>query len=362
FGEKYIPSAPNLYKTKSKGAQEAHEAIRPTSIKRAPADVKKHLSKEQYLLYDLIWKRFAASQMNPAVFDVASVDLKAGEYEFRALGRTMLFDGWMKVYDVSDEKYAELPPMEAGDACALVSPPAAEKHSSAPPPRYNEASLIKTLEEYGIGRPSTYASIIFTIMQRRYVELNDRRFTPTQTGALVTEFLKKHFSDIVDLDFTAAAEEDLDEIAEGKKPWKDIIEDFYAKFSEQIKKADVTVLTDEKCPDCGAPLAERASRYGRFLACSAFPKCRYIKKEKPAPKPPPVQTGENCPDCGAPLVERTGRFGKFAACLAFPKCRYIKKENKPYGKFRRFARKHSGAASGGGQSPDALVEPSDGGQ
>lgn len=341
FGGKYAPASGNIYKTKSKGAQEAHEAIRPTSIKRSPEVVGKHLSREQNLLYSLIWKRFAASQMSPAAFDVASADLRAGAYEFRAVGRTMLFDGWMKVYDNSDENYSELPPLAQGDSCALVSPPSAEKHSATPPPRYNEASLIKTLEEYGIGRPSTYASIIYTIMQRRYVELQDRRFTPTEIGALVTEFLKKHFADIVDLAFTASAEEGLDEIAEGKKPWKDLIRNFWGKFADQIKQADVTVLTDENCPECSAPLAERASRYGRFLACSAFPKCRYIKRVKPAPKAPPVPTGENCPECGASMVERTGRYGKFAACSAFPKCRHIKKENKPFGKFRRFKRKGS---------------------
>jgi len=334
YGGRYMPEHPTIYKTKTKGAQEAHEAIRPTSVARTPEEIKKYLTKEQYLLYDLIWRRFVASQMSPAEFSVISVDISTvgGKYLLRASGREMIFDGYLKVYKTEEEEESskKLPLLNGGDKLSLkdVVP---EEHNTTPPPRYNEASLIKTLEEYGIGRPSTYAAIISTILQRKYVELKERRFIPTEIGFSVSDFLKKYFKEIVDLKFTAGAEERLDEIAEGKVVWQDVIKDFWEKFSKDITEASKLTVSNEKCPDCGAPLVERASRYGKFLACSAFPKCRYIKKEerrRSSPDKAPVMTDEKCPDCGAPLVERASRYGRFLACSAFPKCRYIKGNRK----------------------------------
>lgn len=343
LGKKYLPAKPRIYKTKSKGAQEAHEAVRPTSVRRSPDELKPFLSDDEYKLYDLIWRRFVASQMANAVYDSCSADIKAKDYIFRATGRTLKFDGFLNVYEVKDvddeakeEKDIQLPPLVNGDALALLRflP---EQHFTEPPARYNEASIIKTLEEHGIGRPSTYAPTIHTIVGRGYVRLEQRRFYPTDLGKLVNDVLKNHFPDIVDLEFTANVEARLDDIAEGKIKWSDVVGDFYVPFDETLKKAETNLTrqkikpleTDEKCPKCGKPMVIRVSRNGRFLACTGFPECKTTfsidKDNNKIIKPAPEITSEVCEKCGKPMVKRFGRRGPFIACSGFPNCKNTKK-------------------------------------
>lgn len=343
FGDAYLPATPRVFKAKSKNAQEAHECIRPTDVTLDPERIKHYLSPDQLKLYRLIWQRFCACQMKEALFEQVVAELTAKDTVWHATGQTLLFDGFLKIYrDDSDEENDEtmmLPPLTQGehvDVRAILP----EQHFTDPPPRYNEASLIKALEQFGIGRPSTYAPTISTIVQRGYVRLESKRFFPEPIGVQVTELLEKHFPKIVDINFTATMEESLDTIADGEQEWKEIIKAFYVPFAETIKNADssivsqkTAVITDEKCPKCGAALLIRKSRYGEFLACSAFPGCRYTKsmdekKESDAQggtsEQPAEEQWEPCPTCGGKLVTKRGRFGTFIACSTYPACKYAR--------------------------------------
>jgi len=343
YGKDYVPAENRYYKSGSKSAQEAHEAIRPTDVTKAPgsADFKK-LTPEQQKIYRLIWEKALASQMANAtlrsiradIFSDAKEPVVEGEATWRATGSTVLFSGWMKVANVSAEETI-LPPLKEGDVLKLQDVVLTE-HTTQPPPRYTEASLIKDLEKYSIGRPSTYANIIATILSRKYVLKEDRSFVPGDTGFVVNDLLVAHFPDIVDLDFTAEMEEDLDRIARAEKKWKPVIKEFYEPFSKllekkkkEIKKEDIVVLeeTDEKCPVCGKPVIVKLGKYGKFYSCSDYPKCEYA-----APLDTGTENGEidqeqlkgACPEDGGELVFKQGRFGPFIACSNYPKCKFTK--------------------------------------
>jgi len=289
FDADYLPKSPVMYKTKSKSAQEAHEAIRPTDISRTPAKVRQFLTDEQFKLYEMIWKRSLACQMAPAKFDAVSVDLSVGSDAnlFRATGQTLVFPGFIAVYmegsdDEEEEGESKLPHLETGEVLT-VEKIYGDQHFTEPPPRYSEASLVKALEEYGIGRPSTYATIISTLQDREYVLLDKKRFTPTDVGRVVNKFLTEHFTKYVDYDFTAKLEDALDSVAEGEREWVPLMDEFWRDFNHQIHiKADVdrpgNELLDEACPKCGKPLQKQLSRYGSFIGCTGYndtPKCDY---------------------------------------------------------------------------------------
>jgi len=390
FGPNYLPEKPNFYKSK-KEAQDAHEAIRPTDVARKPADVKPYLSDDLFKLYQLIWQRFVASQMVPAVFDQTSIDIAAGDYLFRATGSVMKFDGYLAAYQIStereDDEAAEsdegrrLPPVKEGEVLRLetLRP---DQHFTEPPPRYSEATLVKELEDKGIGRPSTYASIISTIVEREYVNKDQGRFTPTMLGEKVSDLLVKSFEDIFDVSFTARMEEELDEIEEGRLKWKDSVKEFYSRFEEDLEQAKgdmesykAGIPTGKKCEKCGqGELLERISRLGFFLGCSRYPDCDFIedlspetggegetetptcdncgremlvKKGRWGPflacsgypdckttrrlisgtrraRQPDVPLDENCPNCGSQLVLKHGRYGEFIGCTGYPKCKFIR--------------------------------------
>jgi len=327
-GEKYALPSPRRFKTKSKGAQEAHEAIRPSDPARTPESVKPFLDQKQYRLYDLIWRRFTASQMPQALFDATSVDIKAGlpaqagDYTFRANGQTLKFDGFLKIYPL---KFTELslPELKLEDELELVKLRPAQ-HFTEPPPRFSEASLIKILEKNGIGRPSTYAPTISTIQERGYVKKNEKRqLEPSEVGFIVNDMLVEHFPEIVDIQFTAKMEEELDEIALGKKEWLPLIKEFYEPFSkhlaekyESVEKQEFNENTDEVCEKCGKPMIIKRGRFGKFLACSGFPECKNTKNL------PPVSLHLTCPKCKeGEIVERSTRRGRmFYGCSRYPKC------------------------------------------
>jgi DNA topoisomerase-1 len=340
YGKEYAPSSPNIYKSKVKGAQEAHESIHPTDIFRAPDSIKSALSGDQFKLYELIWLRFIASQMADALFNTVSVDIEAGSggdggCVLRASGRTIKFAGYLAVYsddehdDKEDEASAVLPALDEGDKLTLIE--ITEKaHKTSPPPNYNEASLIKTLEKHGIGRPSTYAPTIKTIIDRKYIERQPKtnKLVITDLGMTVTDGLKDYFKDIMDLSYTAGIEEKLDNIAEGDVNWVQVMRDFYTPFKEELAIADKEMKkptpkpSDEKCPECGSPMVVRRSRFGEYLACSAYPECKgKISLSKGAAAAAPEPTDEVCEKCGSPMVIRAGRRGKFRACSAYPKCK-----------------------------------------
>ncbi|PZN12201.1 MAG: type I DNA topoisomerase [Bacillota bacterium] len=312
-------------------AQEAHEAIRPTSVLRDPESIKDDLTRDQYRLYRLIWERFLASQMAPAVLDTVTVEIGAGPHRFRATGSTVKFPGFMKLYvegrDEEGQGEAEepgdalLPDLEPGDVLELLEL-RPEQHFTQPPPRYTEAMLVRALEEKGIGRPSTYAPIIETIQERGYVVKEDRRFRPTELGRLVTDLLKQHFPDIVDVEFTARMEADLDRIEEGHRRWVDVLREFYGPFAETLARAERQIArvelpveeTDEVCEKCGRRMVIKHGRYGRFLACPGFPECRNTK-------PLLEKTGARCPRCGGEIVQRRTRRGRvFYGCANYPQC------------------------------------------
>jgi DNA topoisomerase-1 len=290
FEADYLPKSPIMYKTKAKNAQEAHEAIRPTDITRTPASVRAFLTPEQFSLYEMIWKRSLACQMAQAKFDAVSVDLAVGSEAnlFRATGQTMIFAGFIAVYmegvdDAEEEGESKLPQLETGEVLD-VQKIFGEQHFTEPPPRYGEASLVKVLEEYGIGRPSTYASIISTLQDREYVVLDKKRFTPTDVGRVVNKFLTEHFTRYVDYDFTANLENELDDIAEGEREWVPVLNEFWQGFNQQINakanidRAEMThELTGEDCPKCGKPLSKRLGKFGMFIGCTAYPECDYIR-------------------------------------------------------------------------------------
>jgi DNA topoisomerase-1 len=335
YGKEYVPAAPRQYKSK-KGAQEAHEAIRPTSVLRRPDSVREFLSPEQYRLYNLIWQRFLASQMEAAVLDVTSVDIAVNGYTFRATGSVVKFQGFMVLYtegrdepnpDEEDEK-APLPPLTVDQLLKLLQL-LPKQHFTEPPPRYTEATLVKALEERGIGRPSTYASIISTILDRTYVKLEEKRFFPTELGSVVNDLLVKHFPRILDVQFTAYVEEELDDIAEGERNWVEVLKEFYGPFEEALGAAEQQmervkrepVVTDQVCPKCGKPMLLRQGRFGEFLGCSGYPECKTIVDPK---RTEPKELGVPCPTgCGGELTEKRSRRGKiFYGCNRYPDCSF----------------------------------------
>ncbi|MFQ5723540.1 MAG: type I DNA topoisomerase [Terriglobia bacterium] len=396
YGSEYLPAAPRSYKAK-KGAQEAHEAIRPTSVERTPESVRRYLGEDEFKLYQLIWQRFVASQMAEAVYDQTTIDIVAGDYRLRATGSVQKFDGFLVVYEEGrdearraeeedEEAGARLPEVREGEALRL-SQLTPEQHSTQAPPRYTEATLVKELEEKGIGRPSTYAAILSTIQEREYVSKQKGRFIPSPLGELVLDLLIKSFEDIFDVQYTARMEEELDEIEEGERDWRTALNEFYGKFSQDLERAVEEMenvkagrQTGETCERCGKPMLLRIGRHGLFLACSGYPDCTntrepevevhgvdsddtapesetqycencgremVIKRGRYGPfyactgypdckttKPlagrgrgaEPILLDENCPDCGGQLVEKVGRYGPFIACSNFPECRYTRQK------------------------------------
>jgi DNA topoisomerase-1 len=358
YGDAYLPQAPNRFKS-PKGAQEAHEAIRPTGVTRRPQDVKPYLGRDELALYDLIWRRFVASQMTPAVFDLTTVDISAGDYLFRATASVLKFPGFTKVYQewIEGEEAAgpaKLPPLAPGDLLQLrdFDP---QQHFTKPPARFTEASLIKELEVQGIGRPSTYATILTNLQDRLYVVKEKTALKPTEMGLVVSDLLVENFPDIMDPKFTAGMETKLDRVAEGRVAWQQIMRDFYGAFAQDLDAAKTgmrrmkSVPTGLTCPKCGAELVVRWGKNGEFVGCSAYPKCdftgdfyrdargRIILQGMEAPAPaapgePPAQapvvrgkaapTGLTCPKCNKELVVRQGRLGEFLGCSGYPKCRF----------------------------------------
>ena len=370
FGEEYLPSSPNVYKTQ-KAAQEAHEAIRPTSARRDPESVKAFLERDSYQLYKLIWNRFLASQMTPAILDVTRVDSTPQDtvdaYIFRATGTVIKFRGHMAVYmegkddldgspaggnaeqEVDEDTERGLPVLNEGDRLRLITQEGhtvpgvlSKQHFTQPPPRYNEALLIRELEEKGIGRPSTYAAIISTIQDRKYVDKVERRFVPTETGLTVNDFLIKGFPDVVNVDFTSWMEKELDEVEEGEKPWVEAVREFYEPFTKDMKKAQdipgpkdmVEPPTNVACDKCGRMMEIKWGRNGKFLACPGYkedPPCKNTQNFERLPDgtikivaKEDVTTDEKCEKCGSPMVIKSGRFGKFLACSAYPACKTTK--------------------------------------
>ena len=374
YGKEYLPSSPRQYKSR-KTAQDAHEAVRPTSVARRPEMLEQHLSKDQFRLYKLIWQRFLASQMEAAVMDVTTVDIAAKNYTFRATGSKVKFPGFTVLYtegkdngngNGKEDENQILPQLSKAEILRLLEL-LPKQHFTEPPPRFTEATLVKALEEKGIGRPSTYATIISTIQDRQYVILAERKFMPTELGCTVTDLLVKHFPRIMDATFTAALEDELDEIEEGELDWVKVMDDFWGPFHtaledakehmEKVKKAPQE--TGETCPNCGKPLVIRESKFGQFLSCSGYPECKtivnkelgetcpvpgcggQIVEEKPGSKKykcsnhpkctfvsraksaPVEETDQACPNCGKPLVIREGRYGPFLSCSGYPKCKTI---------------------------------------
>ncbi len=347
YGSDQLPAKPRLFKTKAKNAQEAHEAIRPTSAERIPKELAAYLSREQLKLYELIWKRSVACQMIHATIDTVAVDLSCGAGNlFRATGSTVAKAGFMQVYlegkddataGEGDEKL--LPPLQQGEEVDLLAI-RPEQHFTEPPPRYTEASLVHDLEEHGIGRPSTYAAIISTLQSREYVLLEKKRFFPTDVGRVVTRFLTEYFTRYVDYDFTARLEDELDAVSRGEGEWIPLLEQFWKPFKSKIdhthanvKRSDVThEALDEKCPKCGEPLSIRLGRHGRFIGCNDYPKCDYTRDldgDSREREEPQVVEGRSCPKCNSPLVLKQGRYGKFIGCSAYPKCKHIEPLEKP---------------------------------
>lgn len=351
WGAEAVPGKPNLYRS-SKGAQEAHEAIRPTSVERTPDLLRRHLKPEQWRLYDLIWRRFVASQMAPALVETVAVRIEAGRLELKATGSTVVVPGFLMVWKPpgaggapgqdgtaktgaqaeapagsggteGDEAEQMLPALEEGQALDLREVKPAQ-HFTQPPPRYNDASLVKTMEELGIGRPSTYAPTIETLLERRYCDRQNQRLVPTPLGRTVSRLLKDQFPNIVDVEFTARMEDQLDAVEAGKLPWQQVLEGFYGPFETQVEQAMAQLgrisiqaePTDEKCDICGRPMVIRWGRFGRFLACTGYPECRNTR-------PLVARTGARCPRCGGELLERHTRRGRtFYGCSSYPKCDY----------------------------------------
>ncbi len=342
FDKGYLPATPNVHKT-GKGqskVQDAHEAIRPTDVLRRPDDVKQHLDAKQFKLYQLIWRRFVASQMNPAVFETTKVDFDLGRYMFRATGSRVLFDGYHKLYHEAHEpeegKTLEdlppIPPLVEGDVVTVkqITP---NQHFTEPPPRFSEASLVKELERLGIGRPSTYAAIISTLKNRWYATAKDRRFQPTPQGEIVWQVLKRCFPDVFEVGFTAQMETELDKVEEGDLAWQRVLEDFWGPFSRALAAVDIdrlihdvhdlSELPKEKCPNCGGPLIVKSGRFGPYIACAKYPECRFsrpLAKNKVPDRP----SDQKCQECGAPMVIKTGRYGEFLACTRYPKCKHTR--------------------------------------
>jgi DNA topoisomerase I len=346
YGAENLPASPRFYKTKAKNAQEAHEAIRPTAAKQTPTIIKAHLTKDQFRLYELIWKRTIACQMIHATIDTVTVDLSCGEGNmFRANGSTIRTPGFLSVYqeDTDDSKKESnednlLPPMAKGDKVDLLDI-ATNQHFTEPPPRYTEASLVKALEEHGIGRPSTYAAIIHTLQQRDYASLDKKRFKPTDLGRVVNRFLSAYFDQYVDYNFTANLEDQLDAVSRGEKNWIPLLEAFWGPFTEliqhtdkNVKRADVTSeIIDEECPRCKKPLMIRLGRSGLFVGCSTYPECEYTRNlTEPEPGDEPTLIPDRkCEKCQSDLIIKQGPYGKFIGCTSYPECNFIESLEKP---------------------------------
>ncbi len=344
YGAEYALAKPRTFRNRAKNAQEAHEAVRPTSLKRTPQKLKSFLSPDQYKLYRLVWERTMASQMASAILDATTVDLAAGENcVFRATGQVIRFPGFMKLYiegtdNGGEEKEGTLPDLAENEpvSCEKLH---ANQHFTQPPARFTEASLVKTLEEHGIGRPSTYASIMNTLVQRKYVRLEKRTFFPEDVGMTVSDLLVNHFGQYVDYDFTARMEEHLDAISLGDEEWRPVIAEFWKPFralldqkEKEVSKGDVTTEEiDRDCPECGRKLVIKLGRRGKFIACSGFPECRHtapLSDESKAPEEP-VFSEEKCDKCGEPMLIKDGRYGKFLACSGYPGCKNIQPLEKP---------------------------------
>jgi DNA topoisomerase-1 len=349
WGKDYLPAEGVQFKTK-KSAQDAHEAIRPTALDQPPEKVKPFIEKDMFRLYELIWNRFIACQMVPAVFDQTTADIAAGRATFRATGQILKFPGYLAVYgqeapneeagaekmEGEDEEKGDvarqLPPLAAGDKLELLQL-LSEQHFTQPPPRFTEASLVKELEEKGIGRPSTYAAILSTIQDKEYVEKKENRFFPTDLGKIVTELLLGAFPRVMDVQFTAKMEEDLDEVEEGKVDWVKLLGDFYTPFKKTLEAAESQMRdvkreekpTDLKCEKCGSPMVIKWGRMGRFLACSGYPACKntkdFVEEEGKIRVVEDIPTDESCPSCGKPMINKRGRFGRFLACSDYPTCK-----------------------------------------
>ncbi|MBI3975328.1 MAG: type I DNA topoisomerase, partial [Armatimonadetes bacterium] len=326
YGAPYLPEAPRQYRSR-RDAQEAHEAIRPTAVARTPETVKSHLRWDQSRVYELIWKRFVASQMASAQMETLTVDIAGGPFLFRATGQRLRFDGFLRLYrettDNGDENGEGWLPALATDQPLRLLATDPTQHFTQPPPRYTEASLVRALEELGIGRPSTYAPTLETLKTRGYVHMEERRLHPTDLGMLVTDLLVEHFPDIVDLHFTAQIEEELDEIEEGRRDWVKVVREFYTPFERDLKQAEKKieevefpeVAIGEPCPESGHPLVRKHGRFGEFIACSGFPECRYTR---------PVGIGVTCPLDGGEVVQRRSKRGRiFYGCANYPSCKFV---------------------------------------
>lgn len=347
YGKENLPEAPHIYKTKAKNAQEAHEAIRPTDVIRTPDAIKQYLTDDQFKLYRLIWNRAVACQMIHATINTVTVDLNCGSDKnvLRANGSTIANPGFILVYqegvddanpDDQDEKM--LPALTAGEVLKL-NEIHANQHFTEPPPRFSEATLVKALEEFGIGRPSTYASIISTLQNRSYATIDKKRFYPTDVGRVVNRFLTEHFTQYVDYDFTAKMEDALDAVAAGESEREPILKAFWKPFKSRVDTVETDVerkdvvqeAIDEKCPECSAPLSIRLGRNGRFIGCTAYPKCRYTRgmEDTEGSSKPEVIEGRSCPKCEASLVIKVGRYGKFIGCSNYPDCKHMEPLQKP---------------------------------
>jgi len=345
YGNEFVPAKPRAYKSKSKGkVQDAHESIRPTYLDRPPESVQPFLKPEQFKLYQLIWNRAVACQMTDALYNQTGVNINAGKYEFRAAGRTLLFPGFLRVWqDVPKngnnnaknhgedaEEFIVIPPEIKKDmnlGCIEEHP---EQHFTQPPPRFSESSLVKELDQLGIGRPSTYALTISTIYNRKYVSRNKKRLAPTELGILVNKIVVEHFSDIFNVNFTALMETQLDQIESGKKEYIKVLDNFYGPFQKNLEKVKNEVKSIKKaieekagftCDKCGKDMVVKWSKYGKFFACSGFPECKNTVESKDRIKEEPEKAGFKCEKCGADMVVRSGRYGKFYACSAYPKCK-----------------------------------------
>ena len=327
FGEKYV-GGPRAAKAGAT-VQDAHEAIRPTDVGRTPDSIRKYLTPDQYKLYDLIWRRFVASRMAPAVYDQTQAEIEGADYIFRANGSVLAFDGFYKVWERDENGETELPDLAAGEDLTYhgIKP---EQHFSQPPPRYSEATLIKELEQRGIGRPSTYAPIVETIKDHGYVEIKERRLHPTRIGEAVNAIMVDHFKVISDDDYTATLEKRLDEVERGNQEWVPVVSDFYGPLQKMLTAAEKAMPadTDEECPLCHeGHLVLKASRFGPFMGCSRYPKCKFRRAMTPNGEvPEPQLLDEPCPVCGKPLQKRTGRYGEFIGCSGYPDCKYIKRD------------------------------------
>ncbi len=339
YGKEYLPEKPPVYKSKA-GAQEAHESIRPTYINRLPETLKQFLQKDHYNLYALIWNRFIASQMSPARLDQTTFIIEDPQkaFEVRASGTVLKFDGFMALYtegkdEIEEEEGGMLPALRAGEALKTIEIKPTQ-HFTQPPPRYSEATLVKALEENGIGRPSTYAAILSTIQDRKYVHKEEGRFSPTELGALVNDLLVDKFPELIDISFTAKMEEELDLIEEGKMKWVEVMNDFYTPFDKDLKAASndnarvkpADIATDEVCEKCNSPMVIKWGRHGRFMACSGYPGCKNTRPLNGEGAVTGIQefTDEKCSTCGSPMILKSGRFGKFLACSRYPECKNTK--------------------------------------